>query len=69
MSLTDYGAFAELESGVEGLIHVSELTDRMVQHPREVVRQGDKVRVKVLRIEPDRRRLGLSLKRAEEDYE
>ena len=48
---------------------MSELTDRMVQHPREVVRQGDKVRVKVLRIEPDRRRLGLSLKRAEEDYE
>ena len=67
--LTNFGAFARIEGSVEGLIHVSELTDRMVQHPREVVRQGDKVRVKVLRIEPDRRRLGLSLKRAEEDYE
>jgi len=67
--LTNFGAFARIEGSVEGLIHVSELTDRMVQHPREVVRQGDKVRVKVLRIEPDRRRLGLSLKRAEEDYD
>jgi len=67
--LTNFGAFARIEGSVEGLIHVSELTDRMVQHPREVVRQGDKIRVKVLRIEPDRRRLGLSLKRAEEDYE
>jgi small subunit ribosomal protein S1 len=67
--LTNFGAFARIEGSVEGLIHVSELTDRMVQHPREVVRQGDKVRVKVLRIEPERRRLGLSLKRAEEDYE
>ena len=67
--LTNFGAFARIEGSVEGLIHVSELTDRMVQHPREVVRQGDKVRVKVLRIEPERRRLGLSLKQAEEDYE
>ena len=67
--LTNFGAFARIEGSVEGLIHVSELTDRMVQHPREVVRQGDKIRVKVLRIEPERRRLGLSLKRAEEDYE
>ena len=67
--LPNFGAFARIEGSVEGLIHVSELTDRMVQHPREVVRQGDKIRVKVLRIEPERRRLGLSLKRAEEDYE
>jgi small subunit ribosomal protein S1 len=67
--LTNFGAFARIEGSAEGLIHVSELTDRMVQHPREVVRQGDKVRVKVLRIEPERRRLGLSLKRAEEGYE
>ena len=67
--LTNFGAFARIDGSAEGLIHVSELTDRMVQHPREVVRQGDKVRVKILRIEPERRRLGLSLKRAEEDYE
>lgn len=65
--LTNFGAFARVEGSVEGLVHISELTDRVVQHPREVVREGDKVRLKVLRIEPERRRLGLSLKQAEED--
>ena len=59
--LTDFGAFARVEGSVEGLIHISELASRMVSHPREVVREGDTVRLKVLRIEPERRRLGLSL--------
>lgn len=63
--LTDFGAFARIEDAVEGLIHISELTTRMINHPREVVREGDAVRLKVLRIEPERRRLGLSLKQAE----
>ena len=65
--LTNFGAFARVEGSVEGLVHISELTDRVVQHPREVVREGDKVKLKVLRIEPERRRLGLSLKQAEGD--
>ncbi|MDD9995000.1 MAG: S1 RNA-binding domain-containing protein, partial [Dehalococcoidia bacterium] len=65
--LTNFGAFARVEGSVEGLVHISELTDRVVQHPREVVREGDKVRLKVLRIEPERRRLGLSLKQADDD--
>lgn len=65
--LTNFGAFARVggpESGgtVEGLIHISELTDRVISHPREVVREGESVRVKILRIEPERRRLGLSLR-------
>jgi small subunit ribosomal protein S1 len=64
--LTDFGAFARVEGSVEGLIHISELTSRMIGHPREVVREGDAVKVKVLRIEPERRRLGLSIKQAEE---
>ena len=63
--LTDFGAFARVEDAVEGLIHISELTTRIISHPREVVREGDAVRLKVLRIEPERRRLGLSLKQAE----
>ena len=63
--LTDFGAFARVEDAVEGLIHISELTTRIINHPREVVREGDAVRLKVLRIEPERRRLGLSLKQAE----
>ncbi len=65
--LTNFGAFARVEGSVEGLVHISELTDRVVQHPREVVREGDKVKLKVLRIESERRRLGLSLKQAEGD--
>jgi small subunit ribosomal protein S1 len=65
--LADFGAFARVEGSVEGLIHISELAPRMIQHPREVVREGDAVRLKVLRIEPDRRRLGLSLVQAEQE--
>lgn len=65
--LADFGAFARVEGSVEGLIHISELAPRMIQHPREVVREGDEVRLKVLRIEPDRRRLGLSLVQAEQE--
>ena len=65
--LTEFGAFARVEDAVEGLIHISELTTRMINHPREVVREGDAVKLMILRIEPERRRLGLSLKQAEED--
>lgn len=65
--LTNFGAFARVEDSVEGLIHISELSSRMITHPREVVREGEEVKVKILRIEPDRRRLGLSLKQAEEE--
>jgi len=65
--LTDFGAFARIEGSVEGLIHISELTARVINHPREVVREGDEVQLKILRIEPERRRLGLSLRQAEEE--
>ena len=65
--LTNFGAFARVEDSVEGLIHISELTQRMINHPREVVREGDEVKLKILRIEPERRRLGLSLRQAEEE--
>ena len=64
--LTAFGAFARVEGPIEGLIHISELSDRRIRHPREVVREGDVVSLKVLRIEPDRRRLGLSLRQASE---
>ena len=67
--LTNFGAFARVEGSVEGLIHLSELTSRAINHPREVVREGDEVRLKILRIEPERRRLGLSLKQAGEDLD
>ena len=62
--VTDFGAFARVEGSVEGLIHISELTPRIINHPRDVVREGDRVRIRILRIEPERRRMGLSLKQA-----
>jgi small subunit ribosomal protein S1 len=68
--LTNFGAFARVEGAegsVEGLIHISELSSRMISHPREVVREGDAVKLKILRIEPERRRLGLSLVQAQEE--
>ena len=65
--LTNFGAFARVEGSVEGLIHISELSSRVVNHPREVVHEGDALKVKVLRIEPERRRIGLSLRQAEEE--
>lgn len=61
--LTNFGAFARIKSlDVEGLIHISELSDSHVEKPSEVVKEGDEVRAKIIRIEAERRRLGLSLR-------
>jgi small subunit ribosomal protein S1 len=62
--LAAFGAFARLDDGIEGLIHVSELTGWRVEHPREVLNEGDEVIVQIIRIDPARRRIGLSLRRA-----
>jgi small subunit ribosomal protein S1 len=64
--LTNFGAFARIEDSVEGLIHISELSDRVIEHPKEVVKEGDTMTLTILRIEPERRRLGLSLKQSDE---
>jgi len=63
--LTDFGAFAEVVDGVEGLIHISELTERRIQSPREAVRPGETVEALVLDVDEDRERISLSLKRDE----
>jgi small subunit ribosomal protein S1 len=60
-----FGAFVEILNGVEGLVHISELANHHVENPREVVQPGDEVRVKVLEIDSERRRLSLSVKRVE----
>jgi small subunit ribosomal protein S1 len=60
--LAPFGAFARIEGPLEGLIHISELVDRRVTHPRDVVSEGDTLPLKIVRIERDRHRLGLSLK-------
>jgi len=60
-----FGAFVEILDGIEGLVHISELADRHVENPREVVEPGMTVRYKVLDVDYDRRRVSLSMKRAE----
>ena len=63
VSLTDYGAFVELEEGIEGLIHVSEMSwTRKIRHPSKVVSVGDEVKAVVLDIKPDNRRISLGMK-------
>jgi small subunit ribosomal protein S1 len=65
VSLTDYGAFVELEEGIEGLIHVSEMSwTRKIRHPSKVVSVGDEVDAVVLDIKPDARRISLGMKQA-----
>ena len=64
--LASFGAFARIEDGVEGLIHVSEIGDGHVQHPREVVQEGDRVQVRIIRIDPARKRMGLSMRQTSE---
>ncbi len=60
-----FGAFVEILDGVEGLVHISELAAHHVENPREVVQPGDEIRVKILEIDSERRRLSLSAKRVE----
>lgn len=67
--LMAFGAFVRLDGPVEGLIHISELSNRRIQHPKDVVKEGDVVPVKLVRIERDRHRLGLSLRQARADAE
>jgi small subunit ribosomal protein S1 len=66
--LVSFGAFVEIEEGVEGLIHISELANHHVEEPSEILRPGQEINVKIIEIDPDRRRLSLSLKRLEPEY-
>ncbi|MCS6870837.1 MAG: S1 RNA-binding domain-containing protein [Anaerolineae bacterium] len=66
-NVVDFGAFARVEEGLEGLIHVSELAEGNFLHPRNVVREGERVRARVLNIDGNARRLGLSLRRLNGD--
>ncbi len=67
-NLTDFGAFIEIEDGIDGLVHVSNLSwTKRVKHPSEVLKKGDKVKAIVLAIEPDQRRLSLGVKQLQPD--
>jgi small subunit ribosomal protein S1 len=63
--LTNFGAFVELEPGLEGLLHISELADHKVDKPQDVVKPGDEVEVKILKVDSDARKIGLSLRRVQ----
>jgi small subunit ribosomal protein S1 len=63
--ITNFGVFVELEEDLEGLLHISELADHKVENPQEIVQQNEDIEVKILRVDLDERKIGLSLKRAQ----
>lgn len=63
--LTKFGAFARIEGDLEGLIHISELSEKRIEHPKEIMHEGDVVTLRIIRIEPDQRRIGLSLRKVD----
>ncbi len=63
--ITNFGVFVGLEDGLEGLLHISELADHKVENPEDVVKVGEQIEVKILRVDPDERKIGLSRKRVE----
>jgi small subunit ribosomal protein S1 len=65
--ITNFGVFVELEEGLEGLLHISELADHKVENPEEIVKVGQKVEVRIIKIDPDERKIGLTLIQANLD--
>jgi len=63
--ITNFGVFIGLENGLEGLLHISELADHKVENPEEIVQVGEQIEVKILRVDPEERKIGLSRKRVE----
>ena len=66
-NITEYGAFLELEKGIDGLIHISDMSWSSVKHPSEILKKGDKLETVVLEIDPDNKRISLGLKQLKED--
>jgi small subunit ribosomal protein S1 len=64
-NITDFGLFVEVEEGIEGLVHVSEMSKKKIKSPKEVFNEGDAIEAKVIHVSADERRLGLSLKAQE----
>jgi small subunit ribosomal protein S1 len=63
--LTNFGAFVQLEPDLEGLLHISELSDQKIKRPQDVVKVGDELEVKILKVDSEARKIGLSLRRAQ----
>jgi len=67
-NLTDFGAFVEVEEGIDGLVHISDMSwTKRVRHPKEIVRKGDLVQVQILDIDTDKRRISLGIKQLQEN--
>jgi small subunit ribosomal protein S1 len=67
-NLTNYGAFVELEEGIDGLLHVSDMSwTRKISHPNEMLEKGEDVECKILAVDPDRRRIALGMKQLDND--
>jgi small subunit ribosomal protein S1 len=60
--LADFGAFIKISEGIEGLVHISEMAHKRISRPNQVVREGEVINVKILKIDPDTKRIGLSIK-------
>jgi small subunit ribosomal protein S1 len=69
LKVLDFGAFVELEPGVEGLVHVSEISDERVEDPRTVLKSDQEVKVQVISLDPQERKIGLSIRGAEREAE
>ena len=63
--LTKFGAFAKIDDDLEGLIHISEISEKRIEHAKEVLKEGDKVTVRVIKIDPEAHRIGLSIRRVD----
>jgi small subunit ribosomal protein S1 len=63
--IANFGVFVELEPGLEGLLHISEISDQKIEKPEDSLKVGQEVEVKILRVDSDERKIGLSLKRAQ----
>ena len=63
--LTNFGAFVQLEADLEGLLHISELSDQKIKKPQDIVKVDDELEVKILKVDSEARKIGLSLRRAQ----
>ena len=68
-NITDFGLFVEVEEGIEGLVHVSEISRKKIKSPSELFKEGVNIEAKVIHVSADERRLGLSIKQIKEEEE
>ena len=73
--LVKFGAFARIDEHIEGLVHISEMSERHIEHPKEILQEGETLPLRIIKIEPERRRIGLSIRKvdssqySDQDYE